>query len=126
MQKVLLVMHRKVLAQSLIRSLQNNPKFTFYMESCPDNVLLAVISYNINVAVIEVPESGEHPAEDMLLLCDEIKKTSPDCKTLVLCPESSEESKDAVVVAKKNEGINDFIFYDSSLEYLIKKLESMG
>ncbi len=126
MQKVLLVMHRKVLAQSLIRSLQNDPKFTFYMEPCPDNVLLAIINYNIDVAVVEVPESGEHPAEEMLFLCDKIKKTSPDCKTLVLCPETSEESKDAVVVAKKHGGIDDFIFYDSSLEYLTKKLESMG
>lgn len=126
MQKVLLLMHRKVLAQSLIRSMENKQKFSFYSESSLENALLAIANYGIDVAVIEVPESGERAAEEALSLSCRIKQEMPLCKTLILCPERSEESKDAVVLARRQGNIDDFIFYDASLEYLTKKLESMG
>ncbi len=125
MQKVLLAMQRKILAQSLRSALQASGKFEVYLEACNKNVLLAALKFGANIILIEIPESGVEPAKEKLNLCREIRKAIPESKLFMLCPEYSEESKNLVVDAKKHGEIEDFIFYDTSLEYFVKKLESM-
>ncbi|MDO4710366.1 MAG: hypothetical protein Q4A75_00195 [Peptostreptococcaceae bacterium] len=125
MQRILLGLHRKLLAQSIAETMREDARFVFYTEYCAKNIPLAIQNYDIEIAVIEVPESGSDPAGEKLELCREIAKASPGCKLLLMCSEDSEQSKRAMVEAKQKGEIEDFVFYDSSLEYLITKLESM-
>lgn len=76
-------------------------------------------------ALIEVAESGEYDADYCLALCAWLRKETPDCKLLLMCPENDVKSVTAAVEAKKEGRIDDFIFYDASLEYLLSKLRAM-
>lgn len=125
MQKILLGLHRKILAQSILQTMKDDKRFDCYIENCPVNIPLAIQKYDIDIAVIEVPESGSNPEGEKLAICREIADTSPNCKLLLMCSEESESCKKAIVEAKRRGEIEDFVFYDSSLEYLIAKLESM-
>jgi len=42
-----------------------------------------------------------------------------------MCPEQDKKSVDACVEAKKTGKIEDYVFYDTSPEYLTSKLEAM-
>lgn len=126
MQKVLLVMARKMLAQSFVRSMIGDNRFDFVVETNYDKALLTATSCSPHTAVVEIAESGEQPELIALNVCRQLRDFKPGCKLLLLCPESSEAAKDAAVSAKKDGSVDDFIFYDSSVEYLLKKLESMG
>ena len=47
------------------------------------------------------------------------------CMLLLMCPEQDENSITRVVEAKRKKRIDDFVFYDVTIEYLISKLISM-
>lgn len=125
MSNVLLVMRRRVLAQSLIRSTSSSPAFGFRTEFDPSNAALTAIACSAEVAVVEAAESGDDAIEQSLEVCDRIHAGKPDCKLLLLCPGNNCGSRSAAVLAKRQNRIDDFIFDDTSLEYLISKLESM-
>lgn len=125
MQKILLNFQRKILAQSLIEVMKNDGRFEFYPEYVSENIPIAVQKYGVDIALIEIPETGENPAENCLKLCCDIRKGSPRCKLFLICPENNEFGKKIIVQAKQQGQIEDFVFYDSSLDYLIHKLESM-
>ena len=126
MQKVLLVMRRKVLAQAIMNSLRDDGRFSFSAEYIYENAPITALAIRPDCAVVEVPESGEHPADETLPVCDGIRESCPGCKVLLLCPENSRESTAAAVRAKRGGRIEDFVFYDSSMDYLVAKLASMG
>ena len=77
------------------------------------------------LALVEIPEKYGFPALDTLDVCGEIKKSSPGCKIVLLCPENDRESVETCVEVKKRDEIDDFLFYDSSVEYLASKLEAL-
>lgn len=53
------------------------------------------------------------------------RKDAPKCMLLLMCPEQDENSITRVVEAKRKKRIDDFVFYDVTIEYLISKLMSM-
>ena len=116
-ETVALIMKRKVLAQSLMRLTREEKGIQMYFQ--PD------YGCGASCALIEVAESGEYDVAYCLALCAWLKKETPACKLLLLCPENDEECISEVVTAKRAGKIDDFIFYDTSLEYLISKLCSM-
>ncbi|MEG0391265.1 MAG: hypothetical protein RR626_00720 [Anaerovoracaceae bacterium] len=119
-------MHRRMLAQSLLQWMQGDKNYTFLAEGSYEDAPLSAAVNKIDIAVIEVRESGENPAMEALLTANGIKKRCANSKVLILCPESSEKSKAAVVLAKQKNLIDDFVFYDASLEYLMKKIEAIS
>ena len=44
---------------------------------------------------------------------------------MVLCPESSETACNATIQAAKEGFIQDYVFYDTSVQYLVSKLETL-
>lgn len=125
MKHVLLFMRRKVLSGALSRLAREETQLRFFTETNPDNLLIAARSHGAEIAVVEVAESGAHPARDSLRLCDELRRGLPGCKLLLLCSESSEESRRLAVSAKQEGRIDDFVFYDTSVDYLMSKLQAM-
>jgi len=77
------------------------------------------------IALVEIQENRGNPAQDALDVCMEIKEASPGCKIILICPDNDEESVSACIEAVKEGRINDYLFYDLSVDYLVSKLMSL-
>ncbi len=125
-KRVLLIMRRKILSDALVKQAKSNARFEL---CCEQNYSLAVLTAEASmpdVAVVEVPESGiwKEP-EKCLRVCDVIRKQVPGCKQVLLCSENDETSCKALVQAKRDNRIDDFLYYETSVSYLFSKLESL-
>ena len=125
MKQVLLVMYRKMLSDALIQHVSGSAQFSFYAESNYRCALLSAEIVQPAIAVVEIPESGEWTAERCLALCDCIRRSLPDCRMVALCPEENESICLQVIAAKKAGRLDDFLYYDTSINYLLSKLESL-
>ena len=122
---VMLVLGRKVIADLLIKAIGKQSNMEAFGIYDYKNAGITALSRKPYLALVEIPEKHGFPALDTLNVCGEIKKSSPDCKIVLLCPEQDKESVDACIDAKKRDEIEDFLFYDSSVDYLASKLESL-
>jgi len=122
---VMLVLCRKVLAKLFIEHIKSHSKmeaFGVYRFSEVKNMALV---HNPTLALVEIPEQQGDPAQETFDVCEEIKNTSPGCKIMLMCPEQDKKSVEACVEAKKKGKIEDYVFYDTTPEYLTSKLEAL-
>ena len=125
-KKVLLVMHRKMLSDALIAGSGGDARFIIIAEQNYATAALTAESYAPEIAVLEIPESGPwKSAEKCLAVCDVIRGQIPDCKQVILCSENDADSCHAAIRAKQERKIDDFLFYDNSIHYLLSKLEAL-
>lgn len=125
MQTIVLVMRRKPIAQSLVGRLQDNPDAQIIHAPDYDNSEAIIFNSKANVVLIEAAESVDYGIAYCLELCERLRKDAPKCMLLLMCPEQDENSITRVVEAKRKKRIDDFVFYDVTIEYLISKLISM-
>lgn len=121
-QSVALIMKRKILAQSLMKLVREEKGINMCFKPDYADSGIVIRGSGATCALIEVSESGEYDMDYCLALCTRLRKETPDCKLILLCPETDEEYVALTVKAKRANTIDDFIFYDTSLEYLISKL----
>lgn len=125
MQTVALIMRRRPVAQGLMDALRNGGDVHIIFEPDYAHADVAIRSHGAGIALIEVAEAGEYDMEHCLALCAWLRKETPDCKLLLMCPEQDEESVAQAVTAKRAGRIDDFVFYDSTMDYLSSKLLSL-
>jgi len=125
MKIIVLVMRRRLIAQSLMQKLRDNQSLRLIFEPDYAHADVSIRSHNADIALIEIGESDEHDASYCLTLCAWLRKETPQCRLLLLCPEQNAESVSKVVKAKKKGRIDDFVFYDSATDYLASKLLSL-
>lgn len=125
MQSVLLVMKRRAVAQGVMLKLHGDPELNLTYEPDYARADTSVCAGGAQVALIEVAESGEPGIADCLRLCGRIRRSTPRCKLLLMCPEQDKASVGRAVRAKREGEIDDFIFYDASIDYLASKLSSL-
>lgn len=77
---------------------------------------------NINVILIEVAESGKFNIHYCLNLINNVVSKVSGIKVIVMCSDQDEASIKLVLKAKKAKIIDDFLFYDVTIDYLISKL----
>lgn len=118
-------MHRKSILQGLIKGLQDRPNITMLYEPDYNNANLTVRNNDARVALIEVAESGKNDIGNCLTICKYLRKDSPACKLLLMCSEQDKNCVKKVVDAKGNQQIDDFVFYDVTIDYLASKLISI-
>lgn len=122
---ILLVMQRKAIVQNLMDRMRNNPEVHLVYESDYQNAGLAILRFNAKGALIEATESGPYDMVYCLALCKQLRKQAPGCKLLLMCPEQDEQSVKLVIDAKGEKHIDDFVFYDVTIDYLASKLLSI-
>jgi len=122
---VMLLLCRRVIADLLITSLERNSDVEAFGVYDYKNAVNAAASRKPNIALAEIPETQGTPARDILEICDGIKSVTPECKIVLLCPEHDKESVSSCVEAKKQGKVEDFLFYDSGVDYLVSKLEAL-
>jgi hypothetical protein len=118
-------MHRKAIVQGLMDRLRDSPDVRLIDELDYQNANKAIRRYGAKGALIEAAESGQYGMIYCLTLCKQLRKQTPECKLLLMCPEQDEQSVKLVVDAKWEKQIDDFVFYDVTLDYLASKLISI-
>jgi len=124
MKKIGFITRNKLLAQSLAFLIKSNPDLPFepfvlrnLSQAATDAEVLG-----INVAVIESFAGSSTEAEKVLALCADLRQASPDCQILLLVPQDYKEGRDLAMRAVKSGFLDDYVFLDTSLDYLVAKL----
>jgi len=123
---VVLVIWRKSIAQGLAHRLRGDQEIHLIFEPSHSLAHAAIRFRAADAALIEVAESGEHHGiADCLSLCARLREEAPQCKLLLMCPERNQGDVSRTVEAKRMGHIDDFVFYDSSIDYVASKLLAM-
>jgi PleD family two-component response regulator len=126
MKKILLMMKRKSFAQSLARILAESQEYSIEIISDYSQSEFYILNMSINMVMIEMAQSGDYGYEYCIELCKRLKKDFPECRRMIMCPEGDGKISDAVINAKKSGDIDDFIFYDVSLNDLLIRIKSLA
>ena len=122
---VMLLLCRRVIADLLVKSVEKNGNVEAFGIYDYKNAVNSAMVRKPDIALVEIPEKSGSPARDALEICEGIKGAIPVCKLVLLCPEHDKESVSACVEAKKLGKVEDFLFYDSGVDYLVSKLEAL-
>ena len=76
-------------------------------------------------ALLEVAEDGAQDIGYCLALCAWLREVTPHCRLMLMCPEGQTETVHRAIEAKRKGEIDDFVFYDVSLDYLAASLQSL-
>lgn len=122
---IMLIMYRNAIVQGLMNKLQGNPDIHMIYEPDYDHAHIAARNSDANVVLIEATESGHYDMAYCLALSNWLRKHIPKCKILLMCSEQDEKSVKEVVAAKWARQIDDFVFYDVTIDYLASKIISI-
>ena len=124
MKNLAFVTRRKMVAQGLEAALTVHTylKMNLLPLIPPSNALKDASVYQPDIIILDV--SGEMEQEDLFSLCRKIRQQLPCCKALLLVPDTRSYRELSVQARKKNL-IDDFIFYDNSMNYLLAKLAAL-
>lgn len=125
LKTVVLIMQRASLAQGLMAKAQEAPGIQLCYEPDYANADVAVRGHLAAGALLEVSEDGTHDIGFCLALCAWLREVAPRCRLMLMCPEGQEESVHRAIEAKRKGEIDDFVFYDVSLDYLAASLQSL-
>lgn len=125
LKTVLLIMRRASLAQGLMAKVQDAPGLQLCYEPDYANADVAIRSHLATGALLEVAEDGAQDIDFCLALCAWLREVTPHCRLMLMCPEGKTEAVHRAIEAKRKGEIDDFVFYDVSLDYLAASLQSL-
>ena len=125
MKRVLFISSNKMLGQGLSAAIQAKPElhFLWAAQLTYPQAVVGVGVYHADVVILDVVDQAD--MEQAAAVCRSIRQDEPKRKVLLLVrPEQATVRK--MAVDTKNIGLaDDFVFYDSSLTYLLAKLEAL-
>ena len=125
MKTVLFISSNKMLGQGLSAAIQSKSELDF-LWAAQLNYPQAIVGIDIFHADVVILDVVDQVDMDLAVeICRSIRRDEQDVKILLLVrPEQAVVRK--VAVDTKNAGLaDDFVFYDSSLTYLLAKLEAL-
>ena len=125
LKTVLLIMRRASLAQGLMVKARDDPGLRLCYEPDYTNADAAIRSHQAAGALLEVAEDGDHDIGFCLALCAWLREVTPQCRLMLMCPEGQAGTVRRAVEAKRRGQIDDFVFYDVSLDYLAASLQTL-
>ncbi len=127
MKKLGIITSNKVLAQSLRSVICNTPDL-HYEPHVLLNLKQAALDAEVlklDLAVIDTAAEFSNDPAAVLSLCAQLRKLTPECLIFLLTPQSDKELCTIAIEGKKCRLADDFVFYDSSLDYLFTKLRTI-
>ena len=125
MKTVLFISSNKMLGQGLSAVIQSKPELDFLWAAQFNypQALVGVDVFHADVVILDVVDQAD--MEQAVALCQALRQDEQGVKIFLLVrPEQAVVRK--VAVDTKNAGLaDDFVFYDSSLTYLLAKLEAL-
>lgn len=125
LKTVLLIMRRASLAQGLMAKARDDPGLRLCYEPDYARAAETIRSHQVAGALLEVAEDGAQDIGFCLSLCARLRETAPRCRLMLMCPEGQAETIHRAVDAKRRGEIDDFVFYDVSLDYLSASLQTL-
>lgn len=128
MKKIAFISTNKLLGESLQSSIQTSiPKVEVILLLNPKQVILDAKILEIDVALIDLTFSDNQEINNNIqcLLCEEISLSLPKCHIILLVSQHDKENRKIAFKAKQDHKIDDFVFYDASIKYLVAKLSSI-
>ena len=125
LKTVLLIMRRASLAQGLMDKVRDAPGLQLCYEPDYANADVAIRSHLATGALLEVAEDGAQDIGYCLALCAWLREVTPHCRLMLMCPEGQTETVHRAIEAKRKGEIDDFVFYDVSMDYLAASLQSL-
>ena len=118
MKKIGFVTTNKVLAQSLAAMVRSHPDWGFepFLLLNSTQIALDATILKLDIAVIDVADTALEASPETL------RRAVPDCRLLLLVPKASRKM---AIKAIKSKTADDFVFYDSSLDYMFAKLAAI-
>ena len=125
MKTLLFISSNKMLGQGLSAAIQSKSELDFLWAAQLNypQAIVGVDIFHADVVVLDIVDQVD--MELAVKICRSIRRNGQDVKILLLVrPEQAIVRKTAVDT--KNAGLaNDFVFYDSSLTYLMAKLNAL-
>lgn len=125
MKKVLFISSNKMLGQGMSAAFQSKPEqeFLWAAQLHYSQAVVGVDIFHADVIILDIVDQEE--MEQAVKICQSIRLDEQSVKILLLVrPEPAAVRKRAVDM--KSAGLaDDFVFYDSSLTYLLAKLEAL-
>ncbi len=122
---IILIMKRKPIAQGFMNSLKGSPDIRLIYQPYYHRSNLTIHKHKAKVVLIEVAETGPYDIGYCLVLCNELRETAPECKLILMCSDQDEKTIDLVIDAMGKNYIDDFVFFDVTIDYLVSKLLSI-
>ena len=126
MKTVLFISSNKMLGQGLSAAIQSKPELDFLWAAQLNypQAIVGVYIFHADVVVLDIVDQVD--MELAIEICRSIRQNEQDMKILLLVrPEEAVVRK--IAVDTKNTGLaDDFVFYDSSMTYLLAKLAAFS
>lgn len=126
MKTVLFISSNKMLGQGLSASFQSKPELDF-LWAAQLNYSQAVVGIDIfhaDVVILDIADQAD--MEQAVGICQPLRQVEQDLKILLLVRPEQSAVCSRVIDAKNAGLIDDFVFYDSSLAYLLAKLAAFS
>lgn len=121
MQNIMLLIQRKAIFNNIKYHLQKHSGINISHIQNYDCLTIESL-LNVDVILIEVAESGEFDINYCLNIINNLVKKVKDLKIILMCSDQDAESIKLVLKAKKARVIDDFVFYDVTVDYLVSKI----
>ncbi|HZJ85771.1 MAG TPA: hypothetical protein VFC83_01480 [Erysipelotrichaceae bacterium] len=132
MKKIAFITTNKLLGEGLQSTIEASSirNIEFILLLNPKQVILDAKVLEIDVALVDMTFSESKYQKDLqndlkCLLCDQISTHLPKCRIILLVSQHDKVNRNIALQAKQENKIDDFVFYDSSLKYLIAKLSTI-
>lgn len=122
MKTVLFISSNKMLGQGLSSAIQAKPELEVrWAGQLPyQQAIVGVEIYRADVMILDIVDQAE--LEQAVGICRSLRREEPGVKILLLVRPEQAAVRKVAVEAKNTALADDFVFYDSSLTYLLAKL----
>ena len=127
MRRVVIDMQNTLFADAVAEALRRfDSDFEPIMSESPEKILFLCDSVLANVLIMEVTAYTPWQLEERMKIRDELKKTNPDCKIVLVVDENTEKKlADRVRQVKKDGLIDNFIYGSVSSTYLSAVIDTL-
>ena len=122
MKTVLFISSNKMLGQGLSSAIQAKPELDFQWvpQLQYPQAIVGVEIYHANVVILDIVDQAD--LDQAVRICRSLRREEPGVKILLLVRPEQAAVRKVAVEAKNTALADDFVFYDSSLTYLLAKL----
>lgn len=125
MKTVLFVSSNKILGQGLSAAILSKPEFNFRWEAQLQysQAIVGADVFHADVVLLDVADQVD--MKRALEICQSLRQNSQTTKILLLVRPEQAAVRAQAVDAKNAGQVDNFVFYDSSLSYLLAKLAAL-
>ena len=125
MKTVLFISSNKMLGQGLTTAVQSKPELNFLWAAqlnYPQAIVGADV-FHADVVILDIVDQSD--IDQAVETCQSFRRAGQGVKILLLVRPEHPIVRKLAVDAKNSGLVEDFVFYDSSLSYLLAKLEAL-